>query len=150
DAVELHVLEAEVRIGRPPDTLLAVVVQPDRGHLVDAVVLPGHQLGAAGADAADQTERRPVLAGPVRTVRAVDDERHALAQRRRGVGREQVVRNPRHVDVAVGGDPRILHRALLSRMLRPHPTTGPIAPGHHRPGSWCRGYSWPCPAPRTR
>src|SRR5262249_41671200 len=96
-AVELHVLQAQVRIGRPPDALLAVLVEPDRGHLVDAIILAGHQLGAARADAADQTERRAVLASPVRTVGAIDDVRHALAHRRRSVGREQVVGNPGHV-----------------------------------------------------
>src|SRR5439155_4187184 len=117
-AVQLHVLDPEVWIGRPPRTLLAVLVQPDRGHLVDAVVLAGNQLLAARAHAPDQAERGAVLAGPVGPVGAVDDVRHAIAQRCRGVRREQVVGDPRHVDMAVSGDPGIVHRALLSRMLR--------------------------------
>ena len=79
-AVQLHVLDPEVRIGRPPDALLAVLVQPDRGHFVDAVVLAGNQLLAARAHAPDQAEGRAVLTGPVGPVGAVDDVRHALTQ----------------------------------------------------------------------
>jgi hypothetical protein len=55
-AVELHVFQPQMRIGRTPDPFVAVRIEPDGGHLVDAVVLPGHELLARRAHAADETE----------------------------------------------------------------------------------------------
>src|SRR5947207_10465662 len=89
--------------------LLDVLVSPYRSHLVDTIVLSRDELLPRRADAADQPERRPVLAGPVRAVRAVHHEGHALAHGRRGVGGEEVGRDPRHVDVTVGGNPCVVH-----------------------------------------
>src|SRR5262249_60766287 len=86
-----------------PKAFVAVAGERCRRHLVDPIVLPGDELLTGRADTADEAERRPVLARPVRTVRAVDHVRHPLAHGGRGVGGEEVGGNPRHVDVAGGG-----------------------------------------------
>src|SRR5215469_7590656 len=96
-------------IRRTTDAFLAVVVQTDGRHFVDPIVLSRHQLLTGRADAAYQPERRPVLARPVRAVRPVHHVRHAFAHGGRGVGGEQIGGDPRHVDVAVGGDPCVVH-----------------------------------------
>ena len=48
DAVELHVLDAEMGVGRAADALLAVLVESRRGHLIDAIVLSRHVLRPGG------------------------------------------------------------------------------------------------------
>src|SRR5712691_2790084 len=115
DAVHLRVLEPEVGIDDAPDAPLGVLVEARRRHLVDAVVLSRYVLLTRRPDAADEAERLAVLAGPVRTVRAVGDERHPVTHRHRSVRGEQVGREPGHVDVAVGRDPRVFH--VSPRML---------------------------------
>src|SRR5213594_1757251 len=59
----------------------------------------------------------PFLAGPVRTVGPVRDVWHARLHLRGGVRREQVGRDPRKVDVAVGGDSRVAHVDSWSLLL---------------------------------
>ena len=49
DAVALHVLDAQMRVGAAADILLAVLVHPGLGHLVDPVVLTGDEGRAARA-----------------------------------------------------------------------------------------------------
>ena len=110
-AVAIHVLHAERGIGRPPDALLAVLVEPGRGHDVDAVVRAGDELLSGRADAVHEAERLAVPAGPVRTIRSVRDVWHPLLHRRRRVRGEEIGRNPGQVDVAVGRDSRVFHGA---------------------------------------
>src|SRR5947207_474914 len=74
----------------------------------------GCHLGSM-AHAVQHAERSPVLAGPERAVGAVLHERHALLQGRRRVAREEVGREHGQIDVAVGGDPRVVHLFSLIR-----------------------------------
>jgi len=112
DAVPVHVLDAQVRIARAADPLLAVVVEPGRRHHVHALILSGHVLRARRPDAADEPERRALLRGPLRAVRPVHDVGHAVLHERRGIRGEEIGWQPGHVDVAVGRDPRVVHVAL--------------------------------------
>jgi hypothetical protein len=112
DAVALHVERAELGVGGAADALLAVFVEAGRGHHVDAVVGARDVLRAGGADAVHQPEGRAVLAGPEGPVRPVCDVGHAILHRRRGVAGEQIRRDPRQVDVAVGGNPVVGHVTL--------------------------------------
>ena len=111
DAVAVHVLHAQGGIGGPADALLAVFVEPGRGHDVDPIVRAGDVLRSGRADAVHEAEGSAVAAGPVRTVRPVRDVRHPLLHRGRRVRGEEVGRNPGQVDVAVGRDSRVFHGA---------------------------------------
>src|SRR5262249_30837679 len=50
-----------------------------------------------------------VLARPERPVRPILGERHAILEPRRGVRGEEVRRHPGEVEVAIGGDARVVH-----------------------------------------
>ncbi len=113
--VAVHVLGPELRCGRPRDALLAVLVEPGLRHHVDAMMLARLVLLARGPHAAPQPEVRAVPGGPVRPVRAVGHVGHAVPERGRGVRGEQIARDPRQVDVAIGGDPLVAHDAPLAR-----------------------------------
>src|SRR2546428_616864 len=99
-------------------TALAVVVEPGRRHHVHPTVLPGHVLRARRPDAADEPERRPLLGRPLQSVGPFHDVGHAVLHERRGVRGEEIRREPGHVDVTVGRDPRVAHIALPSEMSR--------------------------------
>src|SRR5262249_49349495 len=101
----------ELRISRPPDAFLAVLVEPGRGHDVDAIVRARDELLTGRAHAVHEPERLAVPAGPVWPVGAVGDEGHALLPRRRRVRGDGVGRDPGQVDVAVGRDSRVFHGA---------------------------------------
>jgi len=109
DAVPVHVLDAQVRIAWAADPLLAVVVEPGRRHHVHPMVLPGHVLRARRPDAADEPERRSLLGRPLQSVGPFHDVGHAVLHERRGVRGEEIGREPGHVDVTVGRDPRVAH-----------------------------------------
>ena len=109
DAVTVHVLHAEGGVRRPADASLAVLVEARRRHDVDTIVLPRHVLLPRRPHAADEPERSAILAGPVRPVRPLADEGHAVPHRRGGVRGEKVRRQHGKVDVAVGGDPCVAH-----------------------------------------
>ncbi len=91
DAVPVHVLDAQVRIAWAADPLLAVVVEPGRRHHVD------------------EPERRSLLGRPLQSVGPFHDVGHAVLHERRGVRGEEIGREPGHVDVTVGRDPRVAH-----------------------------------------
>ncbi len=68
-----------------------------------------HVFRAARPDAVLEAEGGAVLAGPVRPVRPVGHEGHALLHRRPRLGDEQVRRHPAEIDMAVRGDTFVLH-----------------------------------------
>ena len=109
DAVAIHLLDTQVRIARPANPLLAVVVQPGRRHHVDAQLLARDVLGAGRANAAGDPELDAVLRDPPPLVGPVGHVRHAVLQVRRRLRREQVGGKPDQVEVTVGGDPVVGH-----------------------------------------
>jgi hypothetical protein len=125
-AVAVLVLKAEIGIAQTVDTFLAVLVEPGGGHAVGAVNLAGDVLATGRAHAACQAEKAAVLAHPHLALRTVRHVGHAIFERGRRIGREQVGRELAEVDVAVGGDSLVTHRGL--RCLG-------SGCGHHVPGS---------------
>src|SRR2546425_1051991 len=65
DAVAVHLLDAQVRVARPANALLTVLVQAGRRHLVDPQLLARHVLRAGRTDAARQAEGRAVVGRPI-------------------------------------------------------------------------------------
>src|SRR5579859_1992029 len=98
-----------MRIADATDVLLAILEQAGLGHDIDAAVLSGDQFGAAGADAVLEAEIRTALGDPHRPIGAIGHIRHSVLQFARRVLDEQRRRHPRHIEVAVGGDPIIAH-----------------------------------------
>src|SRR5215475_6272862 len=113
DTITIHVLDAQLGGGGTRDALLAVLVEPGRGHHVRSIVHPGNVFLSRWPHAAPQSERGAVLRRPRRAVRPVRDVGHAVAKRRARVFREEIGGHPGHVDVAVGRDPREGHGVLL-------------------------------------
>ena len=109
DAVAVHVLDPQMRVAAAPDVALAVLVHAGLGHLVDPVVLPRDKGRAARPDTVLQPEIGAVLGDPLRPLRPVLDIGHALLQLAARLGHEQVGRHPRHVEMAIGRDPAVLH-----------------------------------------
>ena len=82
--------------------LLAVFIETRCGHDVHAMILSRHELVSGWSHPIYQSERTAVSAGPVRSVRAFFDERHALLELSSSVRREQVGRQHGQVNVGIG------------------------------------------------
>src|SRR5260370_16152521 len=108
-AVAVLVLQPHLRLGQPPDALLAVVIEAGRGHAVGAMDDARHVFAPGRAHAVHQAELGAFGRYPFRSLGAVDHVRHALLERRRGVLGAEGRRQPDQVDMAVGGDDVVLH-----------------------------------------
>ena len=109
DAVAIHLLDAQMRVARPPDPLLAVLVQTGGRHHVDPELLAGDVLRARGAHAARQAEGGSVVGDPSPPVRPVGDVGHPILQRPGRLRHEQVRGQPDEVEVTVRRDPVVAH-----------------------------------------
>src|SRR6516164_592184 len=78
DTVAVHVLDPQVRVGAASDILLAILVHPGLGHLVDPVVLTRNKRRATRPDTVLQPEIGAILGNPLWPVRAILDIRHPV------------------------------------------------------------------------
>ena len=102
DAVAIHLLDAQMRVARAANALLAVLVESGGRHHVDAQLLARHVLRARRAHPADQAERRAVAGDPARPVRTILDVGHPLLQLARRLRHEEVRWQPDQIEVTVG------------------------------------------------
>ena len=109
DAVFFHFLDAQMRVAGTALAALARVVEPGFGHLVDPVVLARDERRANRADGAGNPHLNPGLGDPPLAVGAILDKGHAVAQLARGARGEQIGRQPRQIEMAIGGNPAVLH-----------------------------------------
>ena len=108
-AVALLILQAQLRVGEPPDAALAVLVETGRSHAVGALDFARDVFAPRRPHAVHEPEVRALLRHPYRSLGAVGDVRHAVLHRRRGARREEVGRQPAEIDVAVGRDSGVAH-----------------------------------------
>src|SRR5258707_12446797 len=90
---------------------LGGVVEALLGHLVDAIVLPGHEWRADRADRAGNAHIDAGLGDPLWAIRTVLDIGHAVLELAGRLRDEQFGRQPRQVEVAIGRNPTVLHGA---------------------------------------
>ena len=115
DAVEILILDAQVRLREAPNPAFAVPVEALLRHAVGTVDLPGHVAPARGPHAVLQTELRAVPAHPVAPLLGLGNVGHAVLQvGTRFVGK-QVLGQPRQVDVAVRRNDTVVHGLLPRR-----------------------------------
>src|SRR5205823_4674959 len=127
------------------DAALAVLVEARRGHAIGAVDLARDVLASRRTHAVHEPEVRALLGDPHRPLRAVAHVGHAVAQRRRGVGGEEIGRQPAEIHVAVGGDHLVAHRG------RPHALPrGALSSSWMLSGSRKMRISIPNASPRSR
>ena len=117
DAVTVHVLDPQMRVAATTDVPLAVLVHAGLGHLVDPMVLTRNKGRAARPDTVLQSEIGAVLGDPLRPLRPVLDIGHALLEVAPRFGHEQVGRHPRHVEMAIGRDPAVLHLVFPAQLI---------------------------------
>jgi hypothetical protein len=117
DAVAVHLLDPQVRIARPANALLAVLVEAGRGHDVHPQLLARLVLRARRAHAAREAERCAVLGDPSRPVRPVGHIRHAVLQGGGRLGDEQGGGQPDQIEMAIRGDPVVGHSASDQKRL---------------------------------
>ena len=113
DAVAILVLETEIRVGQTPDFLLFVIVKPGRSHAVGTVDLARLIFAAGRAHPGVEPERGAVLGDPFPAARPLGDIGHAVLDRGRRVGGEQIGRQPDQIDVAISRNDVVFHRAAL-------------------------------------
>ena len=116
DAVAIHVLDPQMRVGRAANVLLSVLEEAELGHLVDAIVLAGDIGRTARTDAVFEPEIGAVFGDPLRTLRPVLDIGHAVLEIAARLRDEQIRRHPRHIEVAVGRYPAVLHVLPRARL----------------------------------
>ena len=109
DAVSVHLLDAQMRVARPANALLAVLVESGGRHRVDAQLLARDVLRARRPDAAGQAEDGPVVGDPPPPVRPVGDIGHAVLQLPGRLGHEQLRGQPDQVEMTVRRDPVVVH-----------------------------------------
>ena len=112
-AVAPLIVEAQIGVCQAPDFLLLRIVQPGRGHAIGTVDFARFVEPPSRAHPAIETEGGAVLGHPFAAARSVGDIGHALLERGGGVGGEQVGRQPDHIDMAIGRDDVVFHRAIL-------------------------------------
>src|SRR5205085_521351 len=118
DAVAVHVLDPQMRVARPAQTLFEIVaVEARLGHLVGAQLLARDMRRAGRADAATQAVFGAVIVGPaLHAVRILGDVGHQIPELARRVRGEQVGRQPEHVEMTIRRDTLVLpshHRTSL-------------------------------------
>jgi hypothetical protein len=113
NAVARLILQPQIGVGQTANPPAAVVVETGRRHAIGAVDLPRHVLAAGRAHPVHQPELAALLRHPDRALGSVGDERHAVTHGRGGIRGEEIGRQPRQIDVAVGGDDLIVHVAGL-------------------------------------
>ena len=134
-AVEVLVVQAQVRFGEAPDALRAVAVQSLLRHPVRPVNLPRHIDPPGRSHAVLQPELATATAHPIRPLLRLGDVGHAFLQVRARLAREQIRRQPRQVDVTVRGDDLIVHGSPSSSQLSTAPLWREIPPRCH-PDTW--------------
>ena len=112
-AVGVLVAHAQLGDRGPHHARGLVAVEAVLGHPVGAVDVAGHVRPAGRAHAADQAERRALVRDPDAAARRIDHPRHALAQLGGRAVAPQVLGQEREVDVAVGGEDRLVHRPMI-------------------------------------
>jgi hypothetical protein len=112
-AVALLILEAQIGVCQAPDFFLLRIVQPGRGHPVGTVDFARFVEPPGRAHPAIETEGGAVLGHPFAAARSVGNIGHAVLELGGGVGGEQVGRQPDQIDVAIGRDDVVFHRAIL-------------------------------------
>ena len=117
DAVSVHVLDPQMRIARPAQALFEIVaIEARLGHLVGAQLLARDMRRAGGADPAAQTVLGAVVVGPaLHPVRILGDIGHQVPELARCVRREQLGRQPEHVEMTICRDSPVLHRLTSLR-----------------------------------
>ena len=117
DPVAVLVLDPQFGIGHAADALLAVLVDPFRRHPVRAVDLARLVEAAGRAHAVHQPERGAFLGHPLLAPRPVGHVGHAVLHCGRGIGGEQIGRQPDQIDMAVGRDHIVFHWHILRASL---------------------------------
>jgi hypothetical protein len=113
DAVGVLVAHAQLGDRGPHHARGLVAVEAVLGHPVGAMDVARHVRATGRAHAADQAQRRSLVRDPDAPARRVDHARHALAQLGGRVVAPQVLGHERKVDVAVGGEDRLVHRPII-------------------------------------
>src|SRR5207244_3294692 len=114
------VLDPQVRIARPAQALFEIVaVEARLGHLVGAQLLARDPRRAGRADAAAQAVFGAIVVGPaLHPVRILGDIGHQVPELARRVRREQLGRQPEHVEMTICRDSPVLHE-LISLWTKP-------------------------------
>src|SRR6516225_1793014 len=100
-----------MRVARPAQALFEIVfVQTGLGHLVGTQLLARNPGRSGRADATAQAVFGTVIVGPtLHPVRILGDVGHQVSEFARRVRREQLGRQPEHVEMTIGRDALVLH-----------------------------------------
>ena len=111
-AVQVLILDPQVRLREAANAVGAVAVEALLGHAVRAVDLPWHVAPPGGAHAVLQAELGAVAADPEAPLLRFRHIGHSVGDIGSRLAGEQVLRQPRQVDVAVGGNDVVVHLAV--------------------------------------
>src|SRR6516162_1081556 len=113
-----------MRIAGTPVTLLEIVlVETGLGHLVSAQLLARNPRRAGRADATAQAVLGTVIVGPaLHPVRILGDVGHQVPKFARRVRREQLGRQPEHVEMTIGRYSPVLHNVTSTPSFDPGET----------------------------